>query len=256
MTRSTGTSGLIFFGVGAEARRGVAHGGEVDDRRNAGEILHQHAGRAEGDLVAGRAAVLEPVGDGADVVGLDGAAVLVAQQVLQQHLQREGQARDAGQAVLLGLLQGEIDVGLAADVERLAAFEAVGMGHGGGSFSDLAVMSERRTALQRAETRPKDAGTTISACPPRCPPVPGEGFMGSALISIHPGRWRGCGLIGKFVTAIKGIRCGAVESGAGRSAAQDSSGGGPVRSQLDGRAADLPCIGDDAAARRAPSVRA
>jgi hypothetical protein len=50
MTRSTGTSGLIFFGVAAERLHGVAHGGEVDDRGHAGEVLHQHAGRAEGDL--------------------------------------------------------------------------------------------------------------------------------------------------------------------------------------------------------------
>ena len=56
--------------------------------------------------------VVEPVGDGADVVLGDGAAVLEAQQVLEQHLQREGQARDAGEAVLLGVLQRVIDIGL------------------------------------------------------------------------------------------------------------------------------------------------
>ncbi len=31
-----------LFGVAAERLHGVAHGGEIDDRRNAGEILHQH----------------------------------------------------------------------------------------------------------------------------------------------------------------------------------------------------------------------
>ena len=38
------------LGVAAERAHGVAHGGEVDDGRHAGEILHQHARRAEGDL--------------------------------------------------------------------------------------------------------------------------------------------------------------------------------------------------------------
>ena len=91
MTRSTGTSGLIFCGSPPSLLHGVAHGGEVDDRRHAGEVLHQHAGRAEGDLALGLALVGQPVGDGLDVVLGDGAAVLEAQQVFQQHLQRERQ---------------------------------------------------------------------------------------------------------------------------------------------------------------------
>ena len=40
--------------IGAGALRGAAHRGEVDDGRHAGEVLHQHARRHEGD-VAGRA---------------------------------------------------------------------------------------------------------------------------------------------------------------------------------------------------------
>ena len=126
MTRSTGTSGLIFCGSPPSLRHRVAHGGEVDDRGNAGEVLHQHAGRAEArSRLLGLAASVEPAGDGLDVVLGDGAAVLEAQQVLQQHLQREGQLGDAGQAVLLGLGQRIVDVGLAAGLERLAALEAV-----------------------------------------------------------------------------------------------------------------------------------
>ena len=50
MTRSTGTSGLIFFGSPPSFLHGVAHGGEIDDRRHPGEVLHQHARRTEGDL--------------------------------------------------------------------------------------------------------------------------------------------------------------------------------------------------------------
>ena len=91
MTRSTGTSGLILRGSPPSVLHGVAHGGEIDHRRNAGEVLHQDAGRAVGDLLLGLAAVVEPGGDGLDVGLGDRAAVLEAQQVLEQHLHREGQ---------------------------------------------------------------------------------------------------------------------------------------------------------------------
>ena len=111
--------------IAAERGHGIAHRREIDHRRHAGEILHQHAGRTIGDLDAGRALVGEPAGDRLDALPGDRAAVLVAQQVFQQHLHRIGQLRDAGQPVLLGLDQAEIDVFGAADRERPAAIEAV-----------------------------------------------------------------------------------------------------------------------------------
>ena len=48
----------------------------------------------------------------------DGAAVLVAQQVLEQHLERKGQREMPVEAVLLGRLEAEIGIGLAADLQR------------------------------------------------------------------------------------------------------------------------------------------
>jgi hypothetical protein len=125
MTRSTGTSGLIFCGIAAERLHGVAHGREVDDGGNAGEVLHQHARRAEGDFLAGLALVVQPGGDGFDVRLGDRAAVLGAQQVLQQHLHREGKRRNAGKAVLLGFNEAVIDVGLVPDLQRLPGLETV-----------------------------------------------------------------------------------------------------------------------------------
>jgi hypothetical protein len=70
--------------VGAELGRGVAHGGKVNHGRNAGEILHQHAGRAVGNLVFGGAG-LEPFGDGENILAMHGAIVLEPQEVLQHH---------------------------------------------------------------------------------------------------------------------------------------------------------------------------
>ena len=113
--------------VAAERHHGVAHGGEVDHGGDAGEILHQHARRAEGDLAVALARD-QPLGHGADVVGGDRAAVLVAQQILEQHLQREGQAGDAGEAVLLGLGEAVVVVLGAADVKRAFRFEGIRRG--------------------------------------------------------------------------------------------------------------------------------
>src|SRR5690606_3059656 len=87
-----------FFRVAAKRDHGVAHGCKVNDGGNAGEVLHQHAGRAIGDFVFDLTLVRQPCGDGEDMILGDGAAVLEAQQVFQQHLHRVGQLGDAGKA--------------------------------------------------------------------------------------------------------------------------------------------------------------
>ena len=82
MTRSTGTSGLILSGIAAERFHGIAHGGKIDDGRNAGEVLHQHAGWPIGNLNVG-ALRLEPFEHGANVLGLHRATIFVPQEVLR-----------------------------------------------------------------------------------------------------------------------------------------------------------------------------
>ena len=116
--------------VAAERHHGVAHRREIDHRRHAGEVLHQHARGAERDLDLGLAAVLEPADHGLDVGLLDRAVVLVAEQVLEQHLHREGQAARIRQAVLLGLGDRVDGVGLGAGLDGLAGLEAVDRCHG------------------------------------------------------------------------------------------------------------------------------
>ena len=105
--------------VAAELGHGLAHGGEVDDAGNAGEVLHHHAGRGELDLLVGLGRRV-PVRDRPDVVGGDVRAVLGAQQVLEENLQAEGQ--------LLGALHRvepeDVVVG-AVDGERRPGSEAV-----------------------------------------------------------------------------------------------------------------------------------
>ena len=79
--------------VATELGRGLAQGGQVDDAGHAGEVLHDHARRRVLDLLVGLGGLV-PARQGLDVVGGDVRAVLGAQEVLQQHLQREGQRRE------------------------------------------------------------------------------------------------------------------------------------------------------------------
>ncbi len=116
-------------GVAAEGGHRVAHGGEIDDRRHAGEVLHQHARGAESDLVFVSAAAPRPGRDRLDVLLLDGASVLVAQQILEYDFERERQLGDAGEAILLGALERIDLVALRPDRQRFAAPETVEAGH-------------------------------------------------------------------------------------------------------------------------------
>jgi hypothetical protein len=109
--------------VAAEVLHRLAHGGEVDDAGHAGEVLHDHAGRRELDLLAGLGGGV-PGAEGADLLGRDVRAVLGAQEVLEQHLVRE---RQSGRA--LDRVDPEDLVGGAADLEVRACAEAVLAGH-------------------------------------------------------------------------------------------------------------------------------
>ena len=77
--------------IAAERLDGIAHRAEVDDCGDAGEVLHQNAGRHVGDLAA-RLGLGIPLGQELDVGGGDVHAVFAAQQVFEQDLEAEGQA--------------------------------------------------------------------------------------------------------------------------------------------------------------------
>jgi hypothetical protein len=104
-------------GVAAELLHGVAHGGEVDDRGNAGEVLHEDARRPVGDLLGGLV-LGRPPGH-----GLCALVLAVPDQVLEQHLQRVRQARHV--VLVLERVEPEDLVGLAAQVEGGTRAEAV-----------------------------------------------------------------------------------------------------------------------------------
>ncbi len=113
------------FGRGTELGGRIAHGGEVHHGGHTGEVLHQHTGRAVGDLVLGRALVIQPGGHGLDVFLLHRIAVFKAQEVLKEHLQRGRQFRHIAEAVFGGLGEGVVCIGLVADGKSGFGFETV-----------------------------------------------------------------------------------------------------------------------------------
>lgn len=113
--------------VAAEVGHRLTHGGEVDDARDAGEVLHDHAGGRELDLLVGVRGLVPP-GQRLDVVGGDVGTVLGAQQVLQQDLQRERERLHV-QALAGHGVEPEDLVGLAVHVQGALGTEAVLTGH-------------------------------------------------------------------------------------------------------------------------------
>ncbi len=70
----------------------IAHGGEVDEQRQAGGIRHQHAHRVERQLPPdGRG--IGPTGKRLNIRAGDRDAILVTEKVFQQNLQRNGHPR-------------------------------------------------------------------------------------------------------------------------------------------------------------------
>ncbi|MND92551.1 hypothetical protein D3C80_847130 [compost metagenome] len=122
---------IDLFRIAAERLDAIAHGGKVDDRRNAGKVLHQNAGRAIGDLGLGQALVVQPFGNRKDLLPGDRLAVFETKQVFEQHLHREGQLGNTCQAVRFGLGQAVIDIVLTAYGKDGATLEAIDrFGHG------------------------------------------------------------------------------------------------------------------------------
>ncbi len=109
-------------GIAAPALERIAHRREIGERREAGRILRQHAAGMEGDVTAPRA-LLAPFGQGTDIgIGHD-VSVLAAQQILEQHLQRERQARDGAELRRLGGFEAVIGDAALADVELALCVE-------------------------------------------------------------------------------------------------------------------------------------
>ncbi len=67
---------IDLFGIAAKLLHRIAHGRKIDDRRHAGQILHQHARRAEGDFPVG-SFCRRPFRQSADIGGCNRLAIFV-----------------------------------------------------------------------------------------------------------------------------------------------------------------------------------
>ena len=87
----SGCQRIHFLRVAAKLADRFAHRGEIDHAGDAGEVLHDHARRREGNLVIGGGLRL-PVEQRVDVLARDINAVFKPQQVLEQNFERVGQS--------------------------------------------------------------------------------------------------------------------------------------------------------------------
>ena len=74
-----------FFCIAAQSHQSIAHRSQIYNGRNAGEILHQNAGRAIGDFARVLATIRAPYRKGFDILERYGFAILEAQHVFQHN---------------------------------------------------------------------------------------------------------------------------------------------------------------------------
>ena len=86
---------------------------------HAGEILQQHPGRHKGNLRALRGHRL-PFGQRLDILGLDEAAVFLAQQVFEQNADRKGKLVDMADSPALERVEAIDLIALIASRESVA----------------------------------------------------------------------------------------------------------------------------------------
>ena len=103
--------------IATQFDHGVAHCGHVTQQRDAGRLGHHDSRWQEADL-AGAAWIAEPAAQAFDFAVLGLADRMTAQHVLHNHLQAQGQARDAGQAGGLRRLQADVVVGAPTRIQR------------------------------------------------------------------------------------------------------------------------------------------
>ena len=119
-----GQKRIDFFWIAAEIAHGFAHGCEVHDCGDAGEILQEDARGHEGDFVR-RGYRGIPGCEGAHVGGLDEAAILEAKQVFEEDLQGKREARDVADAGAFERVEAKyLEFGIAG-LQRRARCEGV-----------------------------------------------------------------------------------------------------------------------------------
>ena len=97
---------IHFFWIATQFGHGIPHRRQIYDGGNPGKVLHHDASRFEWNLFApGR--IRTPAGNSLHVVPGYLEAIALPQSRLEQHLDREGQTPDRGDALFFQLLDAE-----------------------------------------------------------------------------------------------------------------------------------------------------
>ena len=123
--------GIDLPRIAAQPLHGIAHGGQVDNRRYAGEVLEEHPAGPEGDLAV-RLRHGVPRRQPLDVVGRDRDAVFVTQEVFEQDFEGKRQARGVQPGPVEGV---EPVVVVCLTVHREGRSSVEGVRHGSSYFS-------------------------------------------------------------------------------------------------------------------------
>jgi len=115
---------IDFFRVASKAGHCATHGGEVNNGRNAGEVLQQDACRHERDFDLGRAGRVV-CSQFFHVGFFDEEAVAIPQCAFQQHFDGIGKAIDSSVTLVAQRIQAVEDAGARTCVEGLTGTEEI-----------------------------------------------------------------------------------------------------------------------------------
>ena len=117
-----GQQGIHLFRIAAQLADRFAHGGEIDNGGDAGEILQEHARGHEGNFLLRRGVGI-PAGQRLDISGMNESPVLLAQKIFQEHAKRKGELGDVPHSLFLKRAQSENFVGFAVNLKRVTRAE-------------------------------------------------------------------------------------------------------------------------------------
>jgi hypothetical protein len=86
-----GNEGFDEFGIFFESSDGIAHGGEINEKRNACKVLQDDPGNGEGNLLRGGFLGI-PAGEIFDIPRSGGEAVAISENGFQNDAQGDGEA--------------------------------------------------------------------------------------------------------------------------------------------------------------------
>ena len=129
-----GEERIDALGIAAHLLDGFAHGGEIDHRGNASEVLEKDACGHEGNFFL--RTVGSPFGKRGDVVFAHEAPVFTAEEIFEEDAQRERKLGEMAESLRFESFEAMNFEGLRANVQFVSGSEGIGSGdrHTGSPF--------------------------------------------------------------------------------------------------------------------------